>query len=95
MFLIHRTHKRQGQRKKTGIENTDTVQETSRLSLPSDTMAVNELKGKILDQVEELNSIAKMAFDGQADLRAKFNKDLLLRGIQKQTPTPVTPTDPQ
>ena len=79
------------------LAGADTAQERARQGLPEETMAVNELKGKILDQVEELNGIASMAFDGQAELRAKFNKDLLLRGIQRRKPTtdPVSPVVPQ
>ncbi len=77
------------------LAEADTRQETARASLPSDTVAVHELKGRILDQVEELNAIARIAFDGQADIRAKFNKDLLLRGIQHRKDDPETPNDPQ
>ncbi|MBU1239543.1 hypothetical protein KKF84_06610, partial [Myxococcota bacterium] len=78
----------------------DTRQETARAALPEDTAAVHELKGRILDQVEELNSIAKIAFDGAAEIRAKFNKDLLLRSIQRQkddpeSPNPTDPVTPQ
>ncbi|MBU1239078.1 hypothetical protein KKF84_04195 [Myxococcota bacterium] len=78
----------------TALAEADTRQETARQSLPADTVAVYELKGRILDQVEELNTIASMAFDGQAHLRSKFNKDLLLRGINHRSPTPDSPTDP-
>ncbi|MBU1509712.1 hypothetical protein KKD52_05075, partial [Myxococcota bacterium] len=38
-----------------------------------------ELKGRLLDLIDELNGVARIAFDGQAEKRARFNKDMLLR----------------
>ena len=60
----------------------DTGQETARASLPADTLAVLERKGRILDLIDELNTVARIAFDGQAEVRAKFNKDILLRAAR-------------
>jgi len=75
------------------LEKADSEQELARGALPTETVSVLELKGRILDLVEELNAIARIAFDGQAELRAKFNKDLLLRGRRRKS-QPTPPTDP-
>jgi len=68
----------------------DLNQEQARKDLPQETLALLELKGRVLDLVEELNGVARIAFEGQAELRAKFNKDLLhprrRRALAGETP---------
>ncbi len=79
---------------RTRLAQADTAQETARAALPADTAAVLERKGRILDMVDELNAIARIAFDGQAEICAKFNKDLLLRAVRtraKEVPSPAAP----
>ena len=53
-----------------------------------------ERKGRILDMIDELNTIARIAFDGEAEIRAKFNKDLLLRSARTRAKDAPPPTDP-
>jgi len=62
------------------LQDADRAQENARLDLPAKTLERLELKGRLLDLIDELNGVARIAFDGQAEKRAKFNKDLLLRG---------------
>ena len=74
------------------LRDADVTQEMTRSELPAGTQALLELKGRVLDQLDELNAIARVTFDGQAELRAKFNKDLLLRGRRTRTKTePASP----
>jgi hypothetical protein len=54
-------------------------QEAKRARAPVETQALYEVQGKIIDLVERLNLVARIAFDGQAELLAIFNKDILLR----------------
>ena len=65
---------------KTALDNADAVQETARAALPEETANIYVLAGEILDAVETVNRIAKIAFDGRAEITAQFNKDLTLRG---------------
>ncbi|MBU1069912.1 hypothetical protein KJ975_10135 [Myxococcota bacterium] len=62
------------------LRMADMTQEQARKDLPQETLALLELKGRVIDLVEELNGVARIAFEGQAELRAKFNKDLLYHG---------------
>ncbi len=72
------------------LRMADLNQEQARKDLPQETLALLELKGRVLDLVEELNGVARIAFEGQAELRAKFNKDLLhprrRRALAGETP---------
>ena len=43
-------------------------------------MALYEAKGRLLELIERANRVARIAFDGDAVMCARFNKDLLLRG---------------
>jgi hypothetical protein len=56
------------------------TQENARAALPEETANIYVLAGEILDAVETVNRIAKIAFDGRAEIMAQFNKDLTLRG---------------
>lgn len=47
--------------------------------MPAETLAVYEKKGRLLEQIEDLNRAGKSVFDGQADKIALFNKDILMR----------------
>ncbi len=74
------------------LRDADVSQEKTRAELPAETVALLELKGRVLDQIETLNAIARVTFEGQAEIRAKFNKDLLHRGRSTKTRTePATP----
>jgi len=61
------------------LQEADRAQENARKALPAKTLERNALKGRVLDLIDELNGIARIAFDDRPELRAKFNKDLLLR----------------
>ena len=49
-----------------------------------------------MELIEELNAVAKNAFDGNAQVVALFNKDILLRGrkARKAAADPVPPSPP-
>lgn len=61
------------------LSAADTAQEIARSNVPEQTLSLYEMKGRVLEQIEDLNRAAKSAFDGQAAIVAKFNKDVLLR----------------
>lgn len=65
---------------KTALDVADTTQETKLEQLPVETQKLYELKGRVLEQIEDLNRAGKTAYDGQAERMAKFNQDVLLRG---------------
>jgi hypothetical protein len=53
-------------------------------------------RARLVENIEDLNRIAKIAFDGDARARALFNKDILLRAKKsaKQATTSPTPDAP-
>lgn len=65
------------------LSATDTTQRVAIAGLPVETAELYAAKGRLLELIEELNGIAKNAFDGQAVVAAQFNKDLLLRARRK------------
>lgn len=69
---------------KTALDQADTAQELARKNAPGETLALYEVMGKVLEQIEDLNRAGKTAFDGDAATRAKFNKDILLRARKSQ-----------
>lgn len=62
------------------LDAASAIQETDIAALPEDTTAVYERKGRLLEHIEDLNAIARNAFDDAPAIRAKFNKDILNRG---------------
>lgn len=75
------------------LDGADLTQEMGIKSLPDDTLHVYETKGRLLENIEDLNRIAKIAFDGDARARALFNKDILLRAHKAAKQATTAPTD--
>ena len=71
---------------KQNLDEADAVQETTLAGLPQETLKIYETKGRVLEAIEDINRLAKNAFDGQATLIAQFNKDILLRARQEKKP---------
>ncbi len=69
---------------KSALDAADAVQEADIASLPEATQKVYEAKGRVLQDIEDLNRIARNAFEGNADAIALFNKDILLRARQER-----------
>jgi hypothetical protein len=69
---------------KKALDEADAVQETTLAGLPQETLKIYETKGRVLEAIEDINRLAKNAFDGQAALIAQFNKDILLRARQER-----------
>ena len=70
---------------KAALDSADTAQELARKNAPSNTLALYEVMGKVLEQIEDLNRAGKIAFDGDAATRGKFNKDILLRASKARS----------
>lgn len=64
---------------KDALDKADTAQELARKNAPGETLSLYEVMGQVLEQIEDLNRAGKIAFDGDAATRGKFNKDVLLR----------------
>lgn len=64
---------------KAALEKADTDQEAAQASGPVETQALNETVGRLLEDIEDIIRAGKSAFDGNAAMVAKFNKDLILR----------------
>lgn len=45
----------------------------------AEVLAYYDLKGRILEGIEDLNRAGRIAFEGQGEVVGKFNKDILLR----------------
>ncbi len=80
---------------KAKLDKADAVQEVAVASLPLETQQVYETMGRGVELIEELNAVAKNCFDGNAQMIALFNKDILLRGRKTKKAggdePPVTP----
>lgn len=64
---------------KKNLDRADTTQEVTVASVPAETQKVYEAKGRALELIEDLNRVARNAFDGNAVVVSQFNKDVLLR----------------
>jgi hypothetical protein len=69
---------------KAALDQADTTQELARKHAPTETLALYEVMGQVLEQIEDLNRAGKIAFDHDAATRAKFNKDILLRARKER-----------
>ena len=54
-------------------------QNAAQVVLPAATFELRVLKGQLLEMIEDLNRIGRVAFYGRAEIAGKFNKDILLR----------------
>lgn len=63
----------------TALEVANTARRVEVSLLPEATQRVSEIKGRLLEGIEDLNRAARRAFDGDAVKIAQFNKDILLR----------------
>jgi hypothetical protein len=81
---------------RAALEQADCAQEMQRTELPTKTLELYEVKGRLLESIERINRVARLAFDGRADVIARYNKDILLRARQAsaQQPAPGTVTTP-
>jgi hypothetical protein len=81
---------------KSELDAADTQHHTSSTSLPADTAALNEAKGKLLEAIEDCNRAGKIAFDGDATKVSMWNKDVLMRArkTRKATEPAPAPTPP-
>lgn len=73
------------------LEDAQGLQELNLKALPQETLKVYEAKGRLLSLIEKMNRIGKIAFDGQAEIIAEFNKDLILRARKPRTKSTVEP----
>jgi len=77
---------------RTRLVEANTEQELQLASLPAETLRVYEAKGRLLEDIEDLNRAGRSAFDGNAEMAAPFNKDLILRERKKRrTKSEVVP----
>ncbi|MFO0745069.1 MAG: hypothetical protein U1F43_05240 [Myxococcota bacterium] len=76
---------------KARLDGASTDQDTDLSALPDDTAAVYERKGHILELIEDLNGVARNAFEDEPELRNQFNKDILNRA---RVPRPKPKTQP-
>ena len=65
---------------KTDLDNAGADQETTRKALPEETARIYYLSGQILEMIEDMNRVGKIAYDGQSEMIGQLNKDILLRG---------------
>jgi hypothetical protein len=53
---------------------------------------VHRLAGEVLQDIEDLHRIARIAFDEEPQTRKAFSKYLIARGTRPRKKTPNTPT---
>jgi hypothetical protein len=64
------------------LVQSDAKQEAARDDAPAETLKLYATKGEMLELIERINDTAHLAFDGDAETLARFNKDLLLRATR-------------
>lgn len=72
---------------KNTLAAADATQEVSIVQLPLATQELYEIKGRVIAAVEKQNRIGKIAFAGEAEKIAMFNKDILLRARRTEHDT--------
>jgi hypothetical protein len=73
---------------KSALDASDAAQETLRSGLPEATVDLCLLAGEILEMIEDMNRVGKIAFDGCAEIAGQFNKDLILRASKRSKTKP-------
>lgn len=66
------------------LQESNAAQEISVADLPKDTAEMYFRTGDLLNEIETLNRLGQLAFDGDSLTRAQFNKDMILRARAKQ-----------
>jgi hypothetical protein len=83
---------------KSDLDAADTARELARKHAPTETLALYEAMGQVLEQIEDLNRARKIAFDHDPGMRAKLNKDVLQRARKERakakTAAPPAPPAP-
>lgn len=77
------------------LADAEAIQDSTRVNLPTSTAEYRALKGLLLEAIEDINRIGRIAFNGDATSSAPFNKDLLVRGRSRKTPTPLPAPEPK
>jgi len=63
----------------SALRKADTSQKTKMVAMPEATAKLYELRGRVLELIEDLNRVGRIAFADQPQVAARFNKDILLR----------------
>jgi hypothetical protein len=67
---------------KAALDASDTAQETARGGLPTITLEIYELTGEILEMLEDMSRIARIAFRDRPDIALRFRKALIQRALR-------------
>ena len=73
---------------KSALDKAGSAQDLALASLPEATLVLYEVKGRVLQRIEDLNRAGRIAFEGQAETVGKFNKDVLLRARRHEHAQP-------
>jgi hypothetical protein len=66
-------------RLRNALDAVNATQEANREALPQRTKDLNVIKGRLVELIDDMNRAGQIAFIGQAEIAACFNKDILLR----------------
>lgn len=77
---------------KQKVDDTSSTQVVDYASLPDDTAAVLELKGEVLESIEDLIAIARNAFANEPEIRNAFNKDIIAKARKSRPKKDDKPT---
>lgn len=78
---------------KRRLDQAAATQDLSTATLPEETLAVQEQKGRLLKLIDRLNAIGKLRFHGDATISGRFNRDILL-AARKKRPAAPQPAEP-
>lgn len=77
---------------KAELDSAQSKQEVNLATLPQETLKIYEIKGRLLSRIERMNRCGKIAFDGQAHIIGRFNKDLIRRArLKRRTQSGIEP----
>ena len=90
-------------RLRTALFEANSTQEDAREVSPEKTTDLNVAKGRVLELIDDMNRIGRLAFMDNAEIAGRFNKDILLRarrahrkaGSSKTSNETGEPVEPQ
>ena len=74
--------------RKSALDGAGVTQEIAWKSLPRETLLVCEIKGRVLEGIEDLNRAGKSAFEEQPETVALFSKEVLARARHERKKKP-------
>jgi hypothetical protein len=74
---------------RAALETADTAHDEERRARVPVTWQAYEARGRVVQDIEDLQRVARIVFDGKPELRKAFGKEILERARKKRAPKPT------